>query len=104
MREGAKSSSNIATLPEAAVLAMAVTISSRAFNQDAAGAKRAANQGPVFITDRGKPAHVLLSIDAYHRLLGSRGSIADLLCFSGVEELELPLIRHPEPARAADLT
>jgi hypothetical protein len=25
-------------------------------------AKRAANQGPVFITDRGRPAHVLLSI------------------------------------------
>jgi hypothetical protein len=61
-------------------------------------------QGPVFITDRGKPAHVLLSMDAYRRLLGSRGSIADLLCFPGVEELELPLIRHPEPARAAVLT
>ena len=104
MREGEKASSNIATLSQAATFAVAVTISSRAFNQDAAGAKRAANQGPVFITDRGKPAHVLLSIDAYHRLLGSRGSIADLLCFPGAEELELPLIRHPELARAADLT
>jgi hypothetical protein len=104
LREGVKAGSNIATLSKAAALAVAVTISSRAFNQDAAGAKRAANQGPVFITDRGKPAHVLLSIDAYHRLLGSRGSIADLLCLPGVEELELPLIRHPEPARAADLS
>ena len=35
------------------------TLSSRAFNQDASGAKKAANRGPVFITDRGKPAHVL---------------------------------------------
>ncbi|MFM7237190.1 MAG: type II toxin-antitoxin system prevent-host-death family antitoxin, partial [Cyanobium sp.] len=44
---------------------MAVTITSRAFNQDAAGAKRAATRGPVFITDRGRPAHVLLSIEEY---------------------------------------
>jgi prevent-host-death family protein len=41
---------------------MAVTISSAAFNQDAAGAKRAVNHRPVFITVRGRPAHVLLSI------------------------------------------
>ena len=38
---------------------MVVTITSRDFNQDVAGAKRAANQGPVFITDRGRPTHVL---------------------------------------------
>jgi len=38
------------------------TLSSREFNQDTSGAKKAANHGPVFITDRGKPAHVLLSI------------------------------------------
>ena len=30
------------------------TLSSREFNQDTARAKRAANDGPVFITDRGK--------------------------------------------------
>jgi prevent-host-death family protein len=83
---------------------MAVTISSRAFNQDAAGAKRAANQGPVFITDRGRPAHVLLSIEEYRRLLGERGRIAELLAFPGAEDIELPLIRQDEPARAADLT
>ncbi|MCF9010316.1 type II toxin-antitoxin system Phd/YefM family antitoxin, partial [Pseudomonas carnis] len=34
------------------------TISSREFNQDTSGAKKAARKGPVFITDRGKPAHV----------------------------------------------
>ena len=69
---------------------MAFTITSRAFNQDAAGAKRAANQGPVFITDRGRPAHVLLSI-------------ADLLAMPGVEDLDLPLPHHLEVAQAADL-
>ena len=34
------------------------SISSREFNQDVSKAKRAAEQGPVFITDRGTPAHV----------------------------------------------
>lgn len=55
------------------------TINSRTFNQDASGAKRAAQDGPVFITDRGKPAHVLLSIEAYRRLIGHQASIIELL-------------------------
>jgi PHD/YefM family antitoxin component YafN of YafNO toxin-antitoxin module len=37
------------------------TISSREFNQDVSRAKRIAFKGPVFITDRGRPAHVLLT-------------------------------------------
>jgi prevent-host-death family protein len=55
------------------------TISSRQFNQDASGAKKAANEGPVFITDRGEPAHVLLSIAEYRRLTGGEMSLADAL-------------------------
>ncbi|MFM7342476.1 MAG: type II toxin-antitoxin system Phd/YefM family antitoxin, partial [Betaproteobacteria bacterium] len=43
-------------------------VSSREFNQDAGGAKRAARKGPVIITDRGRPAHVLLSFEAYQKL------------------------------------
>ena len=58
---------------------MAVTISSRDFNQDAAGAKRAARKGPVFITDRGRPAHVLMTVEHYRRLTGTEKSIVDLL-------------------------
>ena len=83
---------------------MVVTITSRVFNQDAAGAKRAASQGPVFITDRGRPAHVLLSIEEYRRLLGPERSIADLLALPGGEDLELPLFQPSELARAADLS
>ena len=41
------------------------TLSSRELNQDVGRAKRAARLGPVFITDRGRPAHVLLSIEDY---------------------------------------
>ena len=33
------------------------TMTSREFNQDAGGAKKAAEKGPVIITDRGRPAH-----------------------------------------------
>jgi PHD/YefM family antitoxin component YafN of YafNO toxin-antitoxin module len=83
---------------------MVITITSRAFNQDAAGAKRAASQGPVFITDRGRPAHVLLSIENYRRLVGNQDSIADLLALPGVEDLDLPLIQPPDLARTADLS
>lgn len=55
------------------------TISSRDFNQDVGKAKRATAKGPVVITDRGEPAHVLLSISQYQRLTGGEASIAELL-------------------------
>ena len=48
------------------------TISSREFNQDAGGAKKAADKGPVIITDRGRPAHVLLSFEDYQKLIGAK--------------------------------
>ena len=74
------------------------TITSRTFNQDASGAKRAAQNGPVFITDRGKPAHVLLSIEAYRRLTGQRESIIDLLADPEAAEVSF------EPGQLSDLT
>ncbi len=55
------------------------TLSSRQFNQDASKAKRAAASGPVFITDRGKPAHVLLTYEEYQKITHARVNIADLL-------------------------
>lgn len=61
------------------------TLSSREFNQDASRAKKAAAQGPVFITDRGRPAHVLLSIEAYQELVGGPLSIIDRLAPPGIE-------------------
>lgn len=55
------------------------TLSSRELNHDVTRAKRAARQGPVFITDRGRPAHVLLSFEDYQRLTQQRRNIADAL-------------------------
>jgi prevent-host-death family protein len=54
-------------------------VSSRSFNQDVGSAKRAARIEPVFVTDRGRPTHVLMSIDAYRRLTGQTETIVDLL-------------------------
>jgi prevent-host-death family protein len=55
------------------------TISSRNFNRDAGGAKRAAEKGPVIITDRGRPSHVLLSFEDYRKLAGRGPSLLDVL-------------------------
>lgn len=54
-------------------------VSSRAFNQDVSQAKRLARIEPVFVTDRGKPTHVLLGIDAFRQLAGQTETLADLL-------------------------
>ena len=64
------------------------TKTSREFNQDTSGAKKAAQDGPVFITDRGRPAHVLLTIEDYRKLSGTEPSIADLLAMPGGEDIE----------------
>ncbi len=64
------------------------TLSSREFNQDTGRAKKAAAEGPVFITDRGRPAHVLLSIKEYQRLVGGHQKIADALAMPGVADIE----------------
>jgi hypothetical protein len=56
-----------------------MTISSREFNQDIGRAKRCAMNGPVFVTDRGHPAYVLLTMEEYQRISTPQKSIVDLL-------------------------
>jgi len=63
-------------------------LSSREFNQDVSRAKRAAEKGPVVITDRGEPAYVLLRHDDYRRLTGRAPTIRELLDQPGVEQIE----------------
>ena len=68
---------------------MAITkLSSREFNQDTSRAKRAAKKGPVFITDRGRPSHVLLTAEEYERITSGQKSIADLLAMPEAAEVE----------------
>jgi hypothetical protein len=58
----------------------------------------------VFITDRGRPAHVLLSIEEYQKLVGPSASIIDLLAVPGVEDVEFEPPRARAPSRPADLS
>lgn len=85
-------------------MATQIQISSREFNQDTAGAKRAAERGPVVITDRGRPAHVLLTYEAYERLIGAHHVLDILGRPVGVEDVELDVPRSGEtsPAPAFD--
>lgn len=71
------------------------TYSSRDFNQDTSGAKRAAESGPVYITDRGRPAHVLLSIEEYRRLTARPVSLADALASEGEFDFDPPRLEAP---------
>ncbi len=64
------------------------TVSSRKFNQDVSGAKRAAFSGPVFITDRGHPAHVLLTIEEYQSLTNKEESIVELLAMTNTTNID----------------
>ncbi len=80
------------------------TLSSRELNQDVTRAKKASKNGPVFITDRGKPAHVLLSFEDYQRLTRQRRNIADALAMSGAADVEFDPPRVTIGARPADLS
>ena len=78
------------------------TLSSREFNQETGRAKRAARKGPVFITDRGHPSHVLLSIKQYQEITSKGKSIVDLLGMPEAVEIEFEPPRlggeFPQPA------
>ena len=80
------------------------SFTSREFNQNSSGAKKAARLGPVFITDRGKPAHVLLSIQEYQRLVAGRATLAEVLAQTEVEDFDFEAPRVGGLYRPADLT
>ena len=80
------------------------TLSSREFNQDTSRAKKASSKGPVFITDRGKPAHVLLSIEEYQRLSGKRRSLLDALSMPGLADIEFDPPKLQISFKPADLS
>lgn len=80
------------------------TISGREFNQAVSEAKRATANGPVFITDRGKPAHVLMSFEDYQRLTKQRRNIADALAMPGVADFEFEPSSVVVEVRPADFS
>jgi prevent-host-death family protein len=81
------------------------TLSSREFNQDTSRAKKNAQSGPVFITDRGRPAHVLLTIEEYQRITDKQDSIVELLAMPNAADIDFEAPRlSGKLYRPADLS
>jgi len=70
------------------------TLSSHKFNQDVGAAKRAADNGPVIITDGDKPAYVFMRHDLYRRLLGP--TLREMVAQPGGDDIDF------EPSRLSD--
>lgn len=85
---------------------MTITLlSRREFDQDVNKAEEAARNGPVFITDHGRPVHVLLTIEEYQRMTGHPTNIVEWLAMPDVIDLEFdPPRLHGPFYQPADLS
>lgn len=83
---------------------MTTTMTSREFNRDVSRAKRAASHGPVFITDRGRPAHVLLTVEAYSRIADAEAKIGELVGMAEAAGIDFDPPRLVEVTRPADFS
>ncbi|MDY7106744.1 MAG: type II toxin-antitoxin system prevent-host-death family antitoxin [Actinomycetota bacterium] len=80
----------------------ATTMTSREFNHDTGVAKKAAARGPVVITDRGRPSHVLLSYEDYERLASGTPRLTELLSRTpGVGAIDFEVPERDELAEPA---
>ncbi len=77
-------------------------LSNRAFDQDTGAAKKAAEQGPVVITDGGSPAYVLMTYAAYEKLRRPHLSAAEALAMPEGGDFETEFPRLPWKVRDVD--
>ncbi len=78
------------------------TMNSREFNQSTGRAKAATRHGPVYITNRGRPSHVLMSYDHYLELTEDKTTLADVLCRTpGIGDIEVAFPRSTDLGRSA---
>ena len=80
------------------------TLTSRELNHDVSSAKKAAQNGPVIITDRGKPSHVLMTYDDFNRLSGKRRNLIEALSMSGLSDIDFSPERVEIVSRPVDLS
>ena len=80
------------------------SLSSRELNHDVSSAKKAAQNGPVIITDRGKPSHVLMTYAEFERLTGKRRNLVDALSMSGLSDIDFDPLRVEIAPRGVDLS
>jgi hypothetical protein len=83
--------------------AMTTTMTSRQFNHDVSAAKRAATEGPVVITDRGIPSHVLLTIEQFERITAATPRVSLVDALRADDGIEFEPGRVEIPARPVDL-
>lgn len=80
------------------------TMTSRQLNHDVSSAKKAATAGPVIITDRGRPAHVLMTYEDFQRLTGQQHGIIEALSMPGLSAIEFDAPRAVVETRPIDLS
>lgn len=78
---------------------MTAIFTAREFNQDASRVKRASKDGPVVITQRGRPAHVLMTIAEYERLKASRPKLPLVEFMESLDLSGLDLARDRDTGR-----
>jgi prevent-host-death family protein len=76
---------------------MPTTVTSRVFNQNRSLVKKAADKGPVIITDRGEPSYVLLRFEEFRRIAEPARPLGRKLAMPGGEDIEFDPPRLTEP-------
>lgn len=73
------------------------TMTSREVDRDVGAAPQTAAEGPLFITDNGETAYVLLPLREYRRLPAERNDLVDPLSMEDDSDLEVePISLAPE--------
>lgn len=67
------------------------TVTSRELNHDISKVKKVCEVGPVYVTNRGEPTHVIMTFEEYQKLLGNHKNIVELLAMDDSDiEFEPP--------------
>lgn len=80
------------------------SLTSRELNHDVGRAKKAAEAGPVVITDRGRPSHVLMTYGEFERLTGKRHNLVDALSMPSLSSIDFDPPRAIIAAREVDFS
>ncbi len=71
------------------------TVTSRELNQDISKVKKVCEVGPVYVTNRGEPTHVIMTFEEYQKLIGNHENIVELLTMDDVDiEFEPPKLKN----------
>lgn len=77
-----------------------ISLTSRELNHDVGRAEKAAEAGPVIITDRGRPSHVLMTYGEFERL----HNLVDALSMAGLSDIDFDPSRSVIATRDVDLS